>query len=98
MHSQTNTYGFRNTGRRPTSARFYTSGEVLLPGAYEHSDFLDDVTRKPKTYNFRSIEREAGPKIGHGYGDKVWLIHVIIINFNLLMLSGTGHKPDLVWS
>lgn len=70
LHSQTNTYGFRNTGRRPTSARFYTSGEILLPGAYEHADFLDDVTRKPKTYNFRSTEREAGPKIGHGYGDK----------------------------
>lgn len=58
-------------GRRPTSARFYSTGEILIPGAYENKDFLDNLGRKPKTYNFRSIDREQGPKIGHGYGDKV---------------------------
>ncbi|XP_019849828.1 PREDICTED: uncharacterized protein C2orf61-like [Amphimedon queenslandica] len=70
LQSQTKTYGFRAVGRRPTSARFYSSGEVLLPGAYDHPDFLHDLMHRSATYNFQAANRDAGPKIGHGYGDK----------------------------
>ena len=72
-------------GRRPTSARFYSTGEILIPGAYENKDFLDDLVRKPKTYNFRSIDREQGPKIGHGYGDKVK--NCLRISSDMLIIS-----------
>jgi hypothetical protein len=70
LGSQANTYGFRNIGRRPTSGRFRSSGELLLPGAYDHSDFITALNNQSATYNFQSTERDYGPKIGHGYGDK----------------------------
>ena len=44
---------------------------MLIPGAYEHEDFLQESGRKTVTFGFKGIEREKGPKIGHGYGDKV---------------------------
>lgn len=44
---------------------------MLVPGAYETDDFLQESGRKLLTYGFKGIEREQGPKIGHGYGDKV---------------------------
>ncbi len=34
-------------------------------------DFIQDTGRKPLTYNFKAIERDQGPKIGHGCLDKV---------------------------
>lgn len=42
-----------------------------MPGAYQLSDFLQESSRKHLTYGFKSLERDEGPKIGHGYGDKV---------------------------
>ena len=78
------TYGFRNVGRRPNSARLHSSGEVLLPGAYEHRDFIDIDGKKSMTYNFRSTDRNSGPKIGHGYGDKACMhacVHICVLNF-----------------
>ena len=71
LNEQSNTYGFRGTGRRPTSARFHSSGELLLPGAYEHDDFISAISQRPGTYNFQCTEKDKLPKIGHGYGDKV---------------------------
>ena len=67
------TYGFRNTGRRPNSAgeRFISSGEALLPGAYQHKDFVEQSLKRPMAYSFSATERGSGPKIGHGCGDKV---------------------------
>jgi len=49
-----------------------------LPGAYEHEDFLMQTTRRQMTYGFKDITREDGPKIGHGYGDKVSIIYVCL--------------------
>ncbi len=34
-------------------------------------DFVQETGRKSVTYGFKAIERDQGPKIGHGYGDKV---------------------------
>ena len=72
LRKKNTTYGFRNTGRRPNSATaFAPSGGTLLPGAYEHKDFLEHSFKRPMAYSFRTIDRDSGPKIGHGYGDKV---------------------------
>lgn len=78
LQDQTTTYGFRGSGRRPTSARFHSAGEVLLPGAYEQRNFLEELGSRPATYNFRGLDRGSGPKIGHGHGDKVRYIYIII--------------------
>ena len=43
----------------------------MLPGAYETQGFVQDVSKRKVSYGFLDIERGAGPKIGHGYGDKV---------------------------
>lgn len=47
------------------------TGGLLLPGAYDSSNFLLESARKIETFGFKAVERESGPKIGHGYGDKV---------------------------
>ncbi len=44
---------------------------MLIPGAYETEDFLQESGKKTVTYGFKAVNREQGPKIGHGYGDKV---------------------------
>lgn len=75
LDRKTSTYGFRDSSRAKSAghARFQRNGDILLPGAYEHSDFLEAVTKKPATYGFKNTDRYQGPKIGHGYGDKVWV-------------------------
>lgn len=77
LRTKHTTYGFRNVGRRPSSASrmFSSSGEVLLPGAYTSKDFLDLSAKRPMAYSFNAIDRDGGPKIGHGYGDKVCLYY-----------------------
>ena len=50
-------------------------GDVLLPGAYDSSDFLLESARKIETFGFKAVDRESGPKIGHGCGDKVYTAH-----------------------
>ena len=47
---------------------------MLIPGAYEVEDFLQESGKKTATYGFKGINREQGPKIGHGYGDKVCVV------------------------
>ena len=69
---------------------------MLLPGAYNTSGFVQDLTKKKVTYGFLDTEREEGPKIGHGYGDKVWdwptyipqLVGVYIYRSWILILQG----------
>lgn len=49
---------------------------MLIPGAYQVDDFVTETGKKATTYGFKGIERHQGPKIGHGYGDKVrYIIH-----------------------
>ena len=73
LERKQSTYGFRDSSRAKSAGhtRFQRNGDILLPGAYEHSDFLEAVAKKPATYGFRNTDRYQGPKIGHGYGDKV---------------------------
>lgn len=61
---------FRAPGRKKIPGAQERSGEVLLPGAYNSSDFLTESSKKIETFGFKAIDRESGPKIGHGYGDK----------------------------
>lgn len=93
------TYGFRNVGRRPNSAgeRFASSGELLLPGAYQHRDFVEQSLKRPMAYSFSAIDRDSGPKIGHGYGDKVSVVvgHAL---YAARLFAGTRHQPCMVRS
>lgn len=68
-----NSYRFRDSSRaKSASHQHYTrTGEMLIPGAYEVDDFLQESGKKAVTYGFKRIEREQGPKIGYGCGDKV---------------------------
>lgn len=50
-------------------------GDLLLPGAYDSSDFILESARKIETFGFKAVDRESGPKIGHGCGDKVYISH-----------------------
>lgn len=72
-----NSYRFRDTSRVKSAShqRFNKSGEMLIPGAYEHEDFLQESGKKLMTFGFKGVERGKGPKIGHGYGDKVQQNH-----------------------
>ena len=75
LHSQPGTYHFRDTSRVKSAShqRFERTGHQLLPGAYDTPDFVQQLSQKKVTYGFLATERDEGPKIGHGYGDKVCL-------------------------
>lgn len=75
LQKQPGTYRFRDSSRVKSAShqRFARCGEALLPGAYEQSDFVSDLAQQPKTYSFKNIKRGQEIKIGHGYGDKVWI-------------------------
>lgn len=73
LQSQPGTYRFRDSSRVKSAShqRFERTGQQLLPGAYEIPGFVHTLTKKKVTYGFLATERDEGPKIGHGYGDKV---------------------------
>ena len=73
LQKTSNTYCFRDTSRVKSAShqRFTKTGEMLIPGAYEHEDFLQESGKKSATFGFKRVERGKEPKIGHGYGDKV---------------------------
>lgn len=73
MNKSRNTYRFRDTPRAKSAChqRFTGTGEMLIPGRYDVEDFVQDASKKVKTYGFKAIERNQGPKIGHGCLDKV---------------------------
>ena len=88
LQKNPNSYRFRDSSRVKSAShqRFTRSGEMLIPGAYEHEDFLQESGKKAATFGFKGIERDKGPKIGHGYGDKVSLLVVLsLITFHLLV-------------
>ena len=84
LHGQPGTYRFRDTSRVKSAShqRFERTGLQLLPGAYDTHDFVQQLNLKKVTYGFQSTERDEGPKIGHGYGDKVYIDY----------MSGLGHS------
>ena len=73
LHRNPNSYHFRDSSRAKSAShqKYTRTGEMLIPGAYETEDFLQESGKKAATFGFKSINREQGPKIGHGYGDKV---------------------------
>ena len=75
LHRTRNTYGFRDCSRAKSAShqRFQKTGQHLLPGEYSTEDFIQSLGKKKITYGFKATNREEGPKIGHGYGDKVLL-------------------------
>lgn len=68
-----NSYRFRDSSRAKSAShqRYTRTGEMLIPGAYQVDDFVTETGKKATTYGFKGIERHQGPKLGHGYGDKV---------------------------
>ena len=73
LQKQRSSYGFRDSSRVKSAShqKFERTGKTLLPGAYMHNDFLSDSAKKKTTFGFKAIQRDEGPKIGHGYLDKV---------------------------
>lgn len=73
LQHRPSSYHFRDSSRAKSASHqcFERTGKTLMPGAYQHHDFLWDLGQKQVTYGFKRIEREEGPKIGHGFGDKV---------------------------
>jgi len=72
-------YRFRDTSRAKSAShqKFVGTGQMLIPGRYDIEDFLQDNGKKPLTYGFKAVERDQGPKIGHGCLDKVCAIHYV---------------------
>lgn len=73
LHRSRGTYGFRDSSRAKSAShqRFERTGQLLLPGEYRTVDSLHSLGMKKMTYGFKATQRDEGPKIGHGYGDKV---------------------------
>lgn len=73
LHHSRKTYGFRDGSRAKSAShqRFERTGQFLLPGEYRTTDSIQSLGKKKMTYGFKAIQRDEGPKIGHGYGDKV---------------------------
>lgn len=73
LHQKPNTYHFRDSSRGKVAShqRFEKTGATLMPGAYETEDFVLKAAKRQVTFGFKAMDREQGPKIGHGYGDKV---------------------------
>ena len=71
ISDRNDTYHFRDVGREKVIPSAQTHGGLLLPGAYHKSRYPDDYLSSNRfSYNFRSVERDKLPKLGHGHGDK----------------------------
>lgn len=66
------TYGFKGVGRE---ARTLTAGggDLLLPGAYEHTDFIQQGQKHQASYSFKNCPRPDIVTLG--VRDKVSFIH-----------------------
>ena len=71
ISDRNDTYHFRDVGREKNIPSAQTHGGLLLPGAYHKSRYPDDYLSSNRfSYNFRSVERDKLPKLGHGHADK----------------------------
>ena len=59
-------YNFKGSGRK-RDLKVVKTGEVLLPGAYNHLDFIHTTAGRPLTYRFKGPGRKSTPA---GYADK----------------------------
>ena len=68
-----------------------------MPGAYDTEDFVSQATKKQVTFGFKAIDREQGPKIGHGCGDKVTIITALVFLGSSSFTSlGATHESSMV--
>ena len=51
------TYNFKGEGRKKKPG-ILPDGAILLPGAYQHKDFLEDLTEQQLTYQFKNSGRK----------------------------------------
>ncbi|XP_062502237.1 protein STPG4-like [Corticium candelabrum] len=73
LEQRPGSYNFKGQGRQGKLLNFLEPGDhgpYLLPGCYNTKDFVEEASTRQWSYNFKSIDRETGPKIGHGCGDK----------------------------
>ena len=64
-------YGFKSEGRR-RNADPSRKGHYLMPGLYErHDNISDELSRRKKTYNFKSVDRNNTTSVVTGMMDKV---------------------------
>jgi len=71
LHKRSASYRFRDSSRSKKPVDLQRKGDLLLPGAYEHKDFLEESAKKLQSFSFKAVDRQNATKIGHGYGDKV---------------------------
>ncbi|XP_052767423.1 protein STPG4-like [Mya arenaria] len=69
LERRPNTYRFKSDGRR-IDPHPHGKGAMLLPGAYEHKDFLTRLERDPATYGFKTAERDKFDVLNFGRKDK----------------------------
>ncbi|XP_029962392.1 protein STPG4 [Salarias fasciatus] len=50
------TYGFKNVGRKALTLSV-CKGDLLLPGAYDYTDFTQEVLKHPASYSFKNCPR-----------------------------------------
>lgn len=50
------TYGFKGVGRKPNTLGV-RKGDLLLPGAYNYTDAIQEVLMHPASYSFKNCPR-----------------------------------------
>lgn len=50
------TYGFKGVGRKPNTLGV-RKGDLLLPGAYNYTDSIQEVLMHPASYSFKNCPR-----------------------------------------
>ncbi len=66
------TYGFKGMGRK-AHALGVRKGDLLLPGAYEHTDSIQEILMHQKSYSFKNCPRPDIVTLG--IRDKVGFRH-----------------------
>ncbi|KAH3846765.1 protein STPG4-like [Dreissena polymorpha] len=69
LEKKPNTYRFKSDGRK-VDPHPHGKGAILLPGAYDHKDFLSRLERNPTTYGFKTGERDKFDVLNFGRKDK----------------------------
>lgn len=69
LERRPNTYRFKSDGRK-VDPHPHGKGALLMPGAYEHTDFLKRFEKNPATYGFKTGERDQFDVLNFGKKDK----------------------------
>lgn len=69
LEKKQNTYRFKSDGRK-VDPHPHGKGAMLMPGAYDHKDFLKKFERDPATYGFKTGQRDKFDVLNFGKKDK----------------------------